>query len=54
MMRFVELPGFSKARQNDLSDDEFAELQACLLVTPDAGDVVAGSGGCPELLLPSY
>lgn len=49
MMSFVELPGFSKARQSYLTDDEFAELQAYLLVTTDAGDVVPGSGGCRKL-----
>ena len=49
MMTFVELPSFSKARQNNLSDDELAELQAYLLGTPDAGDVVPGSGGCRKM-----
>ena len=48
-MTFVELPGFSKARQSYLTDEEFAELQAYLLGTPDAGDVVPGSGGCRKM-----
>lgn len=49
MMTFVELPAFSRARQNYLSDAEFAELQTYLLDAPDAGDVIPGSGGCRKL-----
>ena len=28
-----------------LSDDEYRELQKALIANPDAGDVIAGSGG---------
>ena len=35
---FVELPAFSRYRQDYLSDDEFRELQAELLSNPERHD----------------
>ena len=49
MLTFVELPGFSNARRSNLSDEEFSGLQGYLLDTPDAGDVIPGSGGCRKM-----
>jgi hypothetical protein len=42
---FVETKLFTKLVQEYLSDDEYAVLQQSLLVNPDAGDVIPGSGG---------
>jgi len=49
MISFVELPGFSRARQSYLSDEEFAKLRAYLMSTPDTGVVIPGSGGCRKM-----
>lgn len=46
---FVELPAFSRYRQDYLSDDEFRELQAELLSNPETGDVIEGTGGLRKM-----
>ena len=47
---FIELAPFARAREAyGMEDAEFAELQAAMLVDPDAGDVIPGSGGCRKL-----
>lgn len=42
---FVELPTFTKYREHYLEDEAFRTLQQELLRNPDAGDVIAGTGG---------
>ncbi|MEK0446863.1 MAG: hypothetical protein RLZZ399_2184 [Verrucomicrobiota bacterium] len=42
---FVELPPFQRWRQDYLSDEDYRALQNLLLVNPEAGDVIQGSGG---------
>lgn len=42
---FVELPVFSRLRQNYLDDEAFRALQITLMGNPLAGDVIRGSGG---------
>ncbi|MHB8391363.1 MAG: hypothetical protein ACYDBH_17565 [Acidobacteriaceae bacterium] len=42
---FVELPPFSRFRQDYLDDKGFRELQIALMGIPTAGDVIPGSGG---------
>jgi hypothetical protein len=42
---FVELPPFERFRQEYLNDDAFRGLQQLLMQNPDAGDVIAGTGG---------
>ncbi len=42
---FVELPPFSRWRQDYLSDEDYRALQNLLLVNPEAGDLIQGSGG---------
>jgi hypothetical protein len=44
-MVFYELPAFEKMRERYLNDDAFKALQNELLVNPEAGTVIAGTGG---------
>ena len=46
---FVETKLFTKLVQEYLSDDEYAFLQQSLIVNPEAGDVIPGSGGVRKL-----
>jgi hypothetical protein len=48
-MRFVETPVFTRAVLNLLSDDEYRSLQLALMLRPDAGDLIPGSGGLRKL-----
>lgn len=42
---FVELPPFERYRTEYLDDEAFRALQAMLMQSPDAGDVIKGTGG---------
>lgn len=44
-MIFVETPTFTKRILDLVSDDDYAELQKYLSETPEAGDIVEGTGG---------
>jgi hypothetical protein len=44
-MVFVETPIFTADVKELLSDEDYAALQQHLVSQPDAGDVVAGTGG---------
>jgi hypothetical protein len=44
-MVFIETPIFTADVKRLLSDADYASLQQHLVVQPDAGDVVAGTGG---------
>jgi mRNA-degrading endonuclease RelE of RelBE toxin-antitoxin system len=46
---FIEAPVFSRLVHRYLSDDEYAALQWSLVLRPDAGDVIRGSGGIRKL-----
>ncbi|MGX5875381.1 type II toxin-antitoxin system RelE/ParE family toxin, partial [Burkholderia gladioli] len=46
---FIELPPFSRERENYLADDEYAVLQKALLANPEAGDLIKGAGGLRKL-----
>ena len=48
-MVFVELPPFVGFREDHWSDEDLRGLQNFLLKTPDAGDVIRGSGGLRKL-----
>ena len=41
---FVELPAFTRFRQDYLDDEQFRGLQNALLQRPEAGDVIEGTG----------
>ena len=46
---FIELPPFSRFRNNYLDDDAFHTLQKLLMESPQAGDVIVGTGGLRKL-----
>ena len=46
---FIETAGFSAYLPDYLSDEEYAALQEHLCETPEAGDLVRGSGGVRKL-----
>jgi len=48
-VRYAETKLFTKLVQEYLSDDEYAALQQSLVVNPQAGDVIPGSGGVRKL-----
>lgn len=48
-MVFYELPAFEKMREHYLNDDAFKALQNELMVNPEAGAVIAGTGGLRKI-----
>ena len=46
---FVELPPFEKIRASYLDDTAYRALQLELMRNPQAGDVIAGTGGLRKL-----
>ena len=44
-MRFVETPVFTAAIQRHLGDDQYRQLQIALMLRPEQGPVIQGSGG---------
>ena len=44
-MLFIETSNFTTLLPKDLTDEEYRALQAYLLMCPEAGDIVRGSGG---------
>ena len=49
MFTFIESSSFERLLPVYLDDDEYSDLQQYLLQTPDAGEVVPGSGGVRKL-----
>ena len=49
MFTFIELEGFRKRRAELMDDDEFRALQLALVVNPELGKVISGSGGFRKL-----
>ncbi len=49
MFTFIESSVFERLCALYLDDDEYAELQQFMMETPDAGQVVPGSGGVRKL-----
>jgi hypothetical protein len=49
LVTFVETKLFTDLVQDYLSDDEYAAMQQFLVVNPEAGDVIPGSGGVRKL-----
>ena len=49
MVTFVETKLFTELVLDYLSDDEYAAMQQFLVVNPEAGDVIPGSGGVRKL-----
>jgi len=48
-MQFIETPIFTKLVTALLSDEEYRHLQEVLLMRPEAGDLIPGSGGLRKL-----
>lgn len=46
---FVELPPFEHFRSDYLDDDAFQRLQDLLMLNPEAGAIISGSGGLRKL-----
>jgi hypothetical protein len=46
---FVELPAFARHRADYMDDDGFRALQQSMLMKPEAGDVIEGTGGIRKL-----
>jgi hypothetical protein len=49
MFVFIELPTFTRYREDYLDDDAFRDLQQFLIEHPHAGDLVPGTGGVRKL-----
>ncbi len=48
-MRFLETPIFTQSIQVLLGDEEFRHLQVALLLRPEQGPLIRGSGGLRKL-----
>ena len=48
-MIFIETPVFTEEIQKYLVDDEYKEFQTVLLIRPEAGDLIKGSGGLRKI-----
>ena len=48
---FKELPPFERFRKDYLSDEQFLALQQLMLLDPEIGDVIKGSGGLRKMRL---
>ena len=48
-MRFVETPVFTAAVTSLLSDEEYRQMQLALLIRPEHGALIRGSGGLRKL-----
>lgn len=46
---FIELPAFSKYRSEYMDDEALRRLQNIILRTPEAGDLIQGTGGLRKL-----
>jgi mRNA-degrading endonuclease RelE of RelBE toxin-antitoxin system len=44
-MRFVETPAFTAAIRRHLDDEQYRQLQIALMLRPEQGPVMQGSGG---------
>ncbi|MDO8544701.1 MAG: type II toxin-antitoxin system RelE/ParE family toxin [Opitutaceae bacterium] len=52
-MVFVETPLFESRAARLLSEDDVSGLQTMLMLRPDAGDVIPGSGGVRKVRVPA-
>ena len=48
-MVFIETSVFTRQVQELLTDEEYRQLQIVLLVHPDVGDLIQGSGGLRKM-----
>src|SRR4051812_755210 len=52
-MEFVETPAFRASAAKLLDEDDLDALQTALMLRPDAGDVIPGSGGLRKMRVPA-
>ncbi len=48
-MEFIEAPAFTRFLGRYLTDELYKDLQAFLMLNPDAGDIMQGTGGFRKL-----
>ena len=48
-MRFVETPIFAKEVRSLLSDDDYSTLQTALMLRPEQGEIIRGTGGLRKI-----
>jgi hypothetical protein len=48
-VRFVETPIFTEDVSNELSLDEYRQMQVALVLRPEQGSVIRGSGGLRKI-----
>jgi len=48
-MEFIEAPAFTRYQAQYLADESFREMQNFLMESPEAGDVLQGTGGFRKL-----
>ena len=48
-MVIIETPIFTKTIQGLMSEDDYRQLQSALVIRPDMGDLIPGSGGLRKL-----
>ena len=48
-MLFIETPLFTKQVQKLLDDERYRVLQSSLIIRPDAGELIKGSGGLRKI-----
>ena len=48
-MVIVETPIFTKTIKSLMSEDDYRQLQSALVIRPDMGDLIPGSGGLRKL-----
>ncbi|EDK0674197.1 addiction module toxin RelE [Salmonella enterica] len=48
-LEFVETTVFTRECKNLLTDDEYKEFQTHLLLDPEAGSIIVGTGGCRKV-----
>jgi hypothetical protein len=49
MMRFVETSVFTRQLVDLMEDDEYQKLQTALVLQPELGDVIPGTGGLRKI-----
>lgn len=52
-MVFIEVPTFRRSAAKLLDEDDVAALQMLLMLHPDAGKVISGSGGLRKVRVPA-
>ena len=48
-MRFIETPIFTEDVSNELSLDDYRQMQVALMLRPEQGPLITGSGGLRKL-----